>query len=186
MKLPSRKKCFQIIHKMEMMDHIIDHSVMVANVAACLCRHLKAENTRLNTRLVHAAALLHDITKTRSFETGEIHSQTGGDLMDELGYPEVGKIIRQHVILDHLDKEESVSEHEIVNYADKRVLHDQVVSLDRRLAYIKVRYGKNPEFRQRINQMWELTLDLESKLFRNLTFSPAHLADQILADALEQ
>ena len=182
MNIPNRKQCFQIIHDMEMMDHIIDHSIMVGNVALCLGRALKKTSPGLNIELTTAAALLHDITKTRSFATGELHSKTGGALIRKMGYPEVGDIIRQHVMLDHSGPDAPVSEEEIVNYADKRVLHDRVVSLDRRLEYIRVHYGTKHKFRDRIAHMWEMTTGLEEKLFRQLPFRPSQLRDRILEE----
>ncbi len=175
MNLPTDKECFRLIKEMEMMDHIIDHSVMVSNVAVCLYRGICKTTPRLNGELVRKAALLHDITKTRSFTTKEIHSETGAGLMKELGYPEIGEIIRQHVMLDVSRPDLPVSEPEIVNYADKRVLHDQVVSLDQRLDYIRRKYGKHPEFNRLIQKMWDETLALEDKLFRTLPFSPEEL-----------
>jgi len=179
MNLPTDKECFRIIKEMEMMDHIIDHSVMVSNVAICLCRGISKTSPLLNMDLVKKAALLHDITKTRSFDTKEIHSETGAGLMTELGYPEIGDIIRQHVMLDVCRPDQPVSEPEIVNYADKRVLHDRVVSLEQRLDYIKKKYGKHPEFNRLIQKMWDETLALEDKLFRDLPFSPDELLDRI-------
>lgn len=179
MNLPSDKECFSIIREMEMMDHIIDHSVMVSNVAVCLGGHLKKSSPGLNIDLVRTAALLHDITKTRSFETGEVHSETGGGLMAGLGYPEIGDIIRQHVTLDVRRDSGPVSETEIVNYADKRVLHDRVVSLDQRLAYIRVKYGADPKFTQGIDQMWENTRALEVKIFSQLCFAPEELPGRV-------
>ena len=44
-------------------------------------------------------------------------------------------------------------EAEVVNYADKRVLHARVVSLAERFADLKVRYGRTPEALVRINPM---------------------------------
>ncbi|MCF8091063.1 MAG: HD domain-containing protein [Desulfotignum sp.] len=182
MKIPTRKQCFQLIQSMGMMDHIVDHSVMVGNVTLCLCRHLKQTTPSLNVELATAAALLHDITKTRSFDTGELHSETGGKLLENLGYPEVGNIIRQHVILDVCKETAPISEQEIVNYADKRVLHDSVVSLSRRLAYIRVKYGNQNSMQDRIDMMWKMTVALEKKLFRQISFLPAQLQDSILPD----
>ncbi len=179
MKIPTQKQCFQLIRKMGMMDHIVDHSIMVGNVTLCLCRHLKQTTPALNVELAIAAALLHDITKTRSFDTGELHSKTGGKLMESLGYPEVGNIIRQHVILDLCEKNAPVSEQEIVNYADKRVLHDTVVSLSRRLEYIQFKYGNQNDMQERIADMWEMTVALEKKLFLKMPFLPAQLPNKV-------
>lgn len=180
MKIPTQKQCFQLIRKMGMMNHIVDHSIMVGNVTLCLCRHLKQTTPSLNVELATAAALLHDITKTRSFNTGELHSETGGKLLENLGYPEVGNIVRQHVILDLCEETAPVSEQEIVNYADKRVLHDTVVSLSRRLEYIQVRYGSQNNMQDRMAVMWEMTVALEKKLFKKMPFLPAHLPHKIL------
>lgn len=186
MNVPTHSECFQIIRQMNVMDHIVDHSVMVSNVALCLCHHLKKQYPSINIELTTAAALLHDITKTRSFKTGELHSETGGLLLAEMGYPEVGNIIRQHVILDRCNGNAPVSEQEIVNYSDKRVLHDEVVSLARRLEYIKIRYGTKKKFRERIRIMWEDTMGLEEKLFRQLPFNPSQLSGRVLPDIQKQ
>lgn len=180
MNIPTQEECFQLIHQMDMMDHIIDHSIMVGNVALCLCQFLKEKFPAINIDLVVSAALLHDITKTRSFTTGEMHPETGCHLLGSLGYPEIGNIVRQHVILDLGMNTSLISEPEIVNYADKRVLHDQVVSLESRLEYIKVRYGTRPELRPRVQTMCQNSQDLERKLFRQLPFNPAQLSDRVI------
>ncbi len=164
---------------MKMMDHIIDHSVMVSNVAQFLCSKLMPHSPNLNLKLTTSAALLHDITKTRSFETNEAHSETGGDLLTKLGYPEIGDIVRQHVVLDNYENKLQVSEQEIVNYSDKRVLHDTVVSLEKRLEYIKIKYGQNKEFKERIHSMWKNSLCLEKKIFTSLKVEPDQLPDLI-------
>ena len=177
MNIPSKKECFKLIKKMKMMDHIIDHSIMVSNIALFICLKLKKYAPNLNTRLVISAALLHDITKTRSFDTKESHSETGGLMLTGLGYPEVGNIIRQHVILDSYETDSPVSEQEIVNYSDKRVLHDKVVPLEERLEYIKLRYGTGKEFKDRLQNMWATTVDLENKIFCRLDITPGQLSE---------
>lgn len=184
MKLPSIPECFRLIREMGMMDHIIDHSVMVSNVAICIARSLSASGHSVNIQMIRSASLLHDITKTRSFETGEVHSETGGSFLTEKGWPEIGNIVRQHVILDTCSDRTPISETEIVNYADKRVLHDKVVSLKSRLAYIEERYGRNPDLRTRIRTMWDSTLMLEQKLFKRIKFSPDDLSCHIVAEVV--
>ena len=49
----------------------------------------------------------------------------------------------QHVWLNREGDPSSVSEEEVVNYADKRVRHDQIVSLEERFQDLKNRYGKD-------------------------------------------
>jgi uncharacterized protein len=198
MNIPSKKECFKLIKEMNMMDHIIDHSVMVSNVALFLSHKINAagidppdiltakpsdtmqSGKTISSRLATSAALLHDITKTRSFKTKEIHSETGGIMLTDLGYPEIGNIIRQHVILDFYNSDEPVTEQEIVNYSDKRILHDKIVSLQKRLEYIELRYGARKEFKYQIPIMYKNARDLEEKIFSHLDITPDQLSEHVI------
>jgi hypothetical protein len=64
------------------------------------------------------------------------YAKVGSELLAEKGFPEVGELVRRHVRLDEYPKPVVLGEVQIINYADRRVLHDQVVSLDKRLDYI--------------------------------------------------
>jgi putative nucleotidyltransferase with HDIG domain len=175
MKIPSKHECYRLICEMKMLDHIVAHSLQVCRVAVHLVDQLAAGQTRVNRDLVQASALLHDITKTRSFKTRENHAFTGAQLLSSLGYAEVGAIVGQHVKLNQYFKSDTPTEAEIVNYADKRVLHDRVVSLDKRMRYIQEKYGKKPEQQQRIQMLWQKTEVLEDRLFNGLSISPDDL-----------
>ena len=161
--------------EMKMMDHIVAHSMQVCRVATYLTDHLMGQHTHLNAKLIRSAALLHDITKTRSFNTGEDHAITGGQFLADRGYPEVGDLVRQHVVLDTYSDDKTPANADIINYADKRVLHDEIVDLDGRLEYILERYAKKAAHRKRIHLLWEKTKHLESKIFSELPFSPQNL-----------
>jgi uncharacterized protein len=179
MKIPTVEQCYQLMCKMKMMDHIVRHSLQVCRVATYLAQNLNARHHGLNFDLIRAAALLHDITKTRSFKTEENHALTGGQFLAEQGYPEVGDLVRQHVRLDAYPDPVTLGEAEIINYADKRVLHDRIVGLDKRLKYILEKYGKRPEHQERIRQLWEKTRALEEEIFRELVIAPQDL-DRLL------
>ncbi|MCD6486780.1 MAG: HDIG domain-containing protein, partial [Syntrophobacterales bacterium] len=84
MRIPTRQECYHIMYDMKMMNHIVLHSLQVCRIAMFLADSLEAD---LNPDLVQAAALLHDITKTRSIETHENHAQTGKQLLIRLDYP---------------------------------------------------------------------------------------------------
>ena len=158
-----------------MLENIVAHSIQVCRVGMCLVDHVKLQGSQINGQLVQAAALLHDITKTRSFETEENHALTGGQVLTDFGYPQVGDLVRQHVYLDDYSEPQNLSEAVIVNYADKRVLHDRIVSLDERMRYIQERYGTRPEHKDRIQLLWQKTAALEKQIFNNLPFSPDDL-----------
>ncbi len=175
MQIPDKQECLKIIKDNKMMDHIIRHSLMVRTVAGFLCSNLIKTFPQLNIELTRAAGLLHDITKVKSFKTGEKHSETGAALIKSLGFPETGDIIRQHVFLDNYDTLPPVTEAEIINYSDKRVLHDKAVPLDERLDYIYKRYVTNKEFIKHFDLMKSNTYLLEKKIFSYLDFKPDDL-----------
>ena len=179
MKIPTKDQCYQMMGEMKMMDHIVVHSLQVCRVATFLTEHLSQQRYGLNFDLIQSAALLHDITKTRSFETREDHALTGGEYLADHGYAEIGDLIRQHVKLDTYCDTGTISEAEVLNYADKRVLHDEIVVLDRRLTYILERYAETPTHRERINVLWQKTKELEKKLFKGLSFAPDDLTSLV-------
>ena len=175
MKIPSKNDCLRLMCQAQMLEHIVAHSLQVCRVGMCLVDYLKVKGNALDARLVQAAALLHDITKARSFETEENHAQTGGEFLTDLGYAEVGNLVRQHVHLDNYPEPPQLSEAVIINYADKRVLHDRIVSLPDRMSYIQERYGTRPEHHQRIQLLWKKTEALEIQIFRYVPFRPEDL-----------
>ncbi len=163
-----------------MQPQIVRHSKQVCRVALCLTRGLNnANHVFINQELVQAAALLHDITKTRSLVTGENHPRTGEDFLAMLGYPDVGKIVAQHVQLNNYFESETPNAAEIVNYSDKRVLNDAIVSLEHRMAYILKRYAKTPQDAQRIEYLLKLSRQVENRIFEHLSFTPDQLEKEL-------
>lgn len=173
--IPDADTCHHLMTAMQMMPHIVDHSRQVCRVAEFLADGLLEAGAPLDRPLITAAALLHDITKTRSFDTGENHAATGGAYLEARGYLRVSEIVRQHVALDHYLRNGPPDEVEIVNYADKRVLHDTITDLDSRMRYIRERYGTTPAHLERINTMWRHTKKQEIRLFAHLPYGPEEL-----------
>lgn len=182
--VPDKQHCFRLMREMAMLEHIAAHSLQVCRVALLLAEQMKAARPDLDHRLLQAAALLHDITKTRSFDTGENHAETGASFLAERGFAEVGELVRQHVRLDSYSASRPTGHAAILNYADKRVLHDAVVSLDERMQYILVRYGETSAHQQRIRKLWQVTTELESLLFEQMDISPADLPALMRGDDL--
>jgi uncharacterized protein len=163
------------MYEMGMLANIVAHSFKVCQVAMFLVDNLKESKIDLDGELVTASALLHDITKTRSLCTGENHALTGAEIIQEMGCPEVAYIVGHHVVLDEDVMSEKPTEVEVVNYADKRVLHDRVVSLQERLDDLIVRYTISNLDEDRIKRNWLRAKSLEEKIFNLLPFSPGDL-----------
>ena len=162
-RIPSREECDELMAKYSMLPNIVAHSQQVMRVSLAITDNLK-NGVSINRDLVMAAALLHDITKTRSLKTREPHDQSGGDLLRELGFASIGEIVKQHVILLDFDPKGRLEEREIINYADKRVMHDRIVSLAERVQDLIQRYGATEEIKSRIKQNESLVIAIEKKI----------------------
>lgn len=177
MNIPDKTTCLSLMDRYEMLPNIKDHSLMVSNVAVFLGKKLMEKGFDLNIQLIEASALLHDITKTISFKTKEDHAYTGGLLLDKLGYHRVAFIVQQHVFLNNWDVNKNIAEEHIVNYSDKRVMHDKIVTLHKRFDDLKIRYGKTQEKLERIDKMFRKTIELETGIFCLLPFEPDRILD---------
>lgn len=174
--------------KYEMLDNIREHSFIVARVAETIVNGLlMAEDETCkppDLDLVLAGALLHDIAKTKCLDGSCQHAEEGLVICAEHEYPEVGNIVKQHVILNSFRPDDyqrgRFPAREIVYYADKRVRHDEIVPLSQRLDYIIDKYSRgSAHIKQRIRENFALCVELENYLFSFLPFGPADLAIKV-------
>ena len=153
-----------------MLPNIRKHSLQVARVAQVggpfAARH------PLDLALLDAGALLHDIAKTECLKTKVKAYRHRGRVS---GGPGVSGSGRNSGPACHLESGACgprVTEIEIVHYADKRVLHEEIVDLQTRFDYLQNQYGRTPEDRKRIAALLENSLNQEKKIFRYLPFNP--------------
>jgi putative nucleotidyltransferase with HDIG domain len=178
--IPNRKECIQLMERYGMLNNIVAHSFEVTKVALFLSTELNQRGQRIDLHLVEAASLLHDIAKTTCLKTKEDHTQAGYYLLRDIGYARVGEIVAQHVWLQNGGDPSSVTEEEVVNYADKRVRHDQIVSLKERFQDLKARYGKDQRSFDYLERLEKMILEIEDKIFLILKIDPDDI--QILVD----
>ncbi len=166
-RVPSEEECRRLIAEHGMLPNIVAHSEGVMRVAVAIVDDLK-DGATVDRGLVVAAALLHDITKTRALETKERHDESGGMLARALGMERIAEIIEQHVFLKDFNPGGPLLAKEIVYYADKRVMHDTVVSLDERVEDLVIRYGTTPERVALIRKNLEHARAVEAKIARHM------------------
>lgn len=162
-RIPTREECDALMARYGMLPNIVAHSLQVMCVSLAITDHLKV-GVSVDRDLVMAAALLHDITKTRSLETHERHDASGGALLKELGFPRIAAIVEEHVIIRNLNLEGRLEEREIVYYADKRVMHDTIVTIEQRVHDLMERYGTAEDIRNLILQNKGQVLAVERKI----------------------
>ena len=172
MPTPTIGVCLQLMEEYNMLPNIREHSLVVARVAGTVLDKLSRSTEPLvlpKKELVIAGALLHDIAKTGCLKDGGDHAEIGWQICFDLGYGEIAEIVREHVRLFSYAEDDYIRgifpAKEIVFYADKRVLHNQIVDLPTRLEYILEKYGNNDTDRHRIiNRNFQKCRNLEEWL----------------------
>jgi len=164
--VPDRKTCIKLMRDYDMAPHIQQHSLVVCRLAVFIAKALNENGGDFSIEQIQSAALLHDITKTRSLETGENHALTGAQVLHTLGYEQIAEIVQDHIAPPNGG--DRVTPSEIVSYADKRVLHDKIVGLNERFQYLLERYGKTREAKLRINKAKKRAIDIEQKIMKKV------------------
>jgi len=172
MLIPSRTECLELLQRFDMPHHIRRHSLLVAEVALFLAARLNRNSSRLDLRLIEAAALLHDIGKASSLLTGGDHAALGAHMLDGIVHPDVSRIVEEHISLVPSQVAGPITESLVVNYSDKRVMHDRVVSVEERYEDLIVRYAKGPSHEQILRRKLDLYSALETTVFSHLSIAP--------------
>ncbi len=162
-RIPSREECNELMVQHSMRPNIVEHSIQVMHVSLAITDNLK-NGVAVNRDLVIAGALLHDITKTRALKTKERHDLSGGELLREMGFTSIAEIVEHHIVFNNLNPQGRLEEREIIYYADKRVMHNEIVTIDERMHDLLQRYGNAEEIRSLIHHNKNLVLAVESKI----------------------
>lgn len=132
-KCPSMELCKKIQDYFHMPDDVKAHSSKVAIVASDISRLLCKKGVKLNTNVILAAGMLHDIERGKSE-----HAKKGGELLSHMGYEQVSQIVREHMVLDSIS--DVLSEKEVVFLADKMVEGEKLVNIEERFVAKEEKY----------------------------------------------
>lgn len=176
--IPDEQGCISLLEKYNTPHHIIMHSRKVWEVGRLLGEKVRI-HIQLDMDLLRASCLLHDIGKYPSIVQGKkFHDVIGEQILVNEGLSVVGGIIVQHVVL-RSDVSKRVSEEHVLFYADKRVVHDSLVSLEDRFTYLIDTYGKSALAIEKLMEMKEETKRVEDAIFSLMDFSPEHISQYI-------
>ena len=170
----TEKQLQQLITTYRVPLHIQKHMQKVAEVAIFIGEKINASSNKVDLELLRQSALLHDVLKLCDFKDLDLehfqqtitaediqfwtalmkscshigHCEAAYNMLNDLGETKLATIIRKHSTetIITVEGELITWEEKILYYADKRVKHDQVVSLKERLADLRKRYNreKNP------------------------------------------
>lgn len=173
MSVPGEEECLALLEKYETPNHIVLHSKKVWEVGRLLGEGLLRRSHPVDMDLIRASCLLHDIGKYPCILEGEkFHDIRGEQILISEGHESVARIVVQHVVL-RTQVDAPISEEHVLFYSDKRVVHDELVSLEDRFVYLQETYGKSSAAIERLLVMKQDTMRLERKIFLLLDFEPA-------------
>lgn len=167
--VPTDEECLVLWDAYGMLPNVRAHSLLVACVATALGERALEAGLSVNVAEVRAAALLHDLAKTYTIRHGGNHCQLGGAWVQELtGNAAVAQGVIHHVSWPGpLDIRTHFLPLTLI-YSDKRVKHNQIVTLEARFDDLLVRYGKTEYIRSRIKESFQQATAIERALATTL------------------
>lgn len=163
--IPTDEQCFEIWNTYQMLTNIRQHSTLVAHIATFLGQQALNKGWPVQLPAVRAAALLHDLGKTYALRFGGNHCQIGAAMvMHQTNNPALAQAVIHHV---YWPGEIDLVQHFLplsILYADKRVKHDQIVSLEERFADLFERYGTSEVQRESIQRSLRQARRVEQEL----------------------
>ena len=120
----------ELYKKYQVPENVIRHMKKVCETALEIYEGIPEKN-KLNKERIEKACLLHDLLRSEPH-----HETASAEAVIKEGYPEVAELIRMHHSPDFSpeDRNLSISEEELLFYADKVTLEDRKVSLEERFS----------------------------------------------------
>ncbi len=180
MKVPGIGECESMLAEYPMPENIMGHTATVRRVANYLAKKI-SKKKKIDLDAVDKAALMHDFLKWHCIENKCRHAQEAAKVLEGKGYKEFGEIIRLHGLEEVTGfNGKTPIETKVVWYADKRVTHDKVSTLEERYAYIEQHYGSQSEKKMREIKS---TIERASKLEEELLGLAGLEKDYLFGDA---
>ena len=206
MKLPTLKKCQDLFTKYKVPKNIYAHCQKVSETSTFLAQQLIKNNYPLDLKIVQRLSLLHDLLKvvylpeltyyspanyTPTAEEIAMHQQLrqqfpntnevhAAYLIFKDDYPEFARFFLELEEITKHPQAPASKETHLVHYVDYRVMNNDIVMLDERMAKSYLRYQ---HFIQQNNLDWsqlkKLIYEYEHNLFKHLDFKPEELKQKI-------
>jgi putative nucleotidyltransferase with HDIG domain len=157
--IPTARECETLMVKSFSAERpLVDHCRKVAKLAVFLAKQLNAAGCRLDSDLLEAAALLHDLAKGKPD-----HASEGARILDDLGYADVARVVAAHMDIA-VTKEEPVGAAEVLYLADKMTSRNRYVSVEERFAPRIRTSSSDSEIRNAVAARLDNALRIKSRL----------------------
>ncbi|MBN2457436.1 MAG: HD domain-containing protein [Sedimentisphaerales bacterium] len=206
--LPTRQQCFGLLKKYRVPEHIVAHSLAVAKLAVFLAERLKENTLPVDVELVERASILHDLVRVCDFEEldyrkfkqavtkedrkiwTQIRAKYGHMCHEDAAYeilrddwPLLALVIKRHNYLAMLTEKDRPNtwEEKILFYADARVMHDKISTLEERLSEGHKRnvhlHGSLAQSKINTSRVDPMIYSLEKEIFEKIKFNPIDVTD---------
>ncbi len=156
-----QKSIEEIYKKFSTPDHVIRHMQKVAYVCGKIADMMLEKGIAIDKELVITAALLHDTLRTIPH-----HEEAMAKFLSSQGKKALANLVKKHGFfsVDEL----KTWEEKILYYADKRVNHDQIVSLKQRFLEGKKRSSVLNDNSEKVRSTEEKVFGLEQEIVKAL------------------
>jgi len=102
MNCPDIEQAFQILKQYPIPKQVLDHSIQVKEMSKLIGEQINSNGHKLDLKVLAVAGLLHDIGRHKyNQENGyspsqDFHEYETGQLLTQLGYPELGRMAQCH------------------------------------------------------------------------------------------
>ncbi len=163
--VPNEADCLALWDYYAMPTHIREHSELVADYSMYLGKALVDKGVKIDLPALYASALLHDIAKLYCINHGGSHAQVGAAwVVQKTGLPLIAQGVLHHVYWPWKICFKSWPLPLIIEYADKRVRHNELVDMPTRFKDLFERYGKTERSRKFLTKTQVQGNEMEKQL----------------------
>jgi uncharacterized protein len=173
-------RCIKLLKENETPRNIWLHNRKVNSVAMFLAKQFTNKGIELDLESIDKASLMHDIKKYHELSgiLKDMHEIEAEKLFNKLNQTKIANLVGKHKTSALLNKNLLTWEEKIVFYADKRVLHDKIVSIDERIEDGTKRYKDNHHYTGDEKLISLKMHDLESQIFKKLGMKPTDINEE--------
>lgn len=153
-KYPTYEECCQLWERYHTPPHVISHCKAVSKTAVLIAGELNRYGYELDISLLAAAGWLHDMLRLK-----EDHGVCAAKELRRLGYDALADVIQVHMRYQLDPQKQSITETDLLCFADRLVKEDRYVGLEERMEYIieKSRKYQDPDAEPRIRRSFQKT-----------------------------
>lgn len=196
----NREEAEQLLDEFHVPVNVRAHSLQVARIGEFLAQKLIEAGEEVDVETVWIAGIIHDFVRVVDFdkipkegneedqlvwkELQKAHQGHHADIAAEILYEReeegLAALVGKHRYTSITDVNAPTTwEEKLLYYADKRVAHDEIVSLQERLDEGKKRHFPNTPIDEEEEARREKIFALEKEIFEKINMSPDKLAQAL-------